>query len=104
MGGNGFFPSFREKVESFFQFGKEGLSDFGIGSGFIAHHEREGGGVGDGMSGGVVCKFCHWEEFGPFRRLVLGKDLKEGFQFLVDPFRFSVSLGVVGGREGDVIV
>ena len=26
------------------------------------------------------------------------------FQFLVHPFRFSISLGVIGSREGDVIL
>ena len=80
------------------------MSDLRIGTGFVAHHEREGGGIGDGMGSGVVCEFCHREEFGPFRRLVLGKDPKEGFKFLVDPFRFAISLGVVGSGEGDVIV
>ena len=27
--------------------------------GFIAHYEREGGGIGDGMSGGIMREFCH---------------------------------------------
>ena len=27
--------------------------------GFIAHHEREGGGVGDRVSGGIVGEFHH---------------------------------------------
>ena len=104
MGGDGFFLSLREKVEAFFQFRKEGLSNFWIGTGFIAHHEREGGGIGDGMSGRVVCEFRHREEFGPFKRLVLRKDPEERFKFLVDPFGFTVSLWVVGGGEGNVVI
>ena len=72
--------------------------------GFIAHYEREGGGVGNGMGGGVVCEFCHGQKFGPFRWLILGKDPKEGFQFLVNPFGFAIGLWVVGGGEGDVVV
>ena len=79
MGGDGFFPSFREKREAFFQFGEEGLSDFWIGSGFVAHHEKERGGIGDRMDGGIVSEFCHEKKFRPFKRLVSGKDLKERF-------------------------
>ena len=80
------------------------MSDLRIGSGFVAHHEKEGGGVGDRVGGGVVCKFCHGKEFGPLRRLIFGKDPKEGFKFLVNPFRFAVGLRVVGSGEGDVII
>ena len=80
------------------------MSDFWVGLGFIAHHEKEGGGVGDRMSGGVVCEFCHWEKFRPFRRLISSKDLEECFEFLVDPFGFTISLGVVGGREGNIVI
>ena len=29
--------------------------------GFIAHHEREGGGVSDGMDSGIVREFHHGE-------------------------------------------
>ena len=36
------------------------MSDLRIGMGFIAHHEREGGGIGDRMGGGVVREFHHW--------------------------------------------
>ena len=72
--------------------------------GFIAHHEREGGGIGDGMGGRVVSKFCHREKFGPFRRLVFRKVLKEGLKFLIDPFRFAISLRMIGSGEGDVII
>ena len=104
MGGDGFFPSLGEKVEGFFLFGKEGLSDFRVGTGFIAHHEKEGSGVGDGMGGGIVREFCHGEEFGPFRRLVLGEDTEEGFKFLINPFRFAIGLGVIGGGEGNVVI
>ena len=59
MSGNGFFPSLREKMEVFFQFGKKGLSNLRIGTGFVAHHEREGGGIGDGMGSGIVREFRH---------------------------------------------
>ena len=35
------------------------MSDLWIGMGFIAHHERKGGGVGDRMGGGIVREFRH---------------------------------------------
>ena len=104
MGGDGFLPSFGEKGETFLQFGEEGLSDFWIGTGFVAHHERKRGGISDGMGGGVVCKFRHGKKFGPFRRLIFGKDPKVCFKLLVDPFRFAISLGVISGGEGDVVI
>ena len=80
------------------------MSDLRIGTGFVAHHERKGGGVGDRMSGGVVCEFRHGKDFGPFRRLISGKDPKISFQFLVDLFRFAVGLRVIGGGKGYVVV
>ena len=80
------------------------MSDFQIGTGFVAHHERERGGIGDRMGGGILREFCHGKKFGPFRRLVLCKDSKVGLKFLIYPFGFAVSLGVIGGREGDVVV
>ena len=80
------------------------MSDFGIGPGFIAHHEKEGGGIGDGMGGRILREFCHGEKFGPFRRLILGKDLKECLELLIDPFGFTISLRVIGSGEGNVVV
>ena len=76
------------------------MCDLWISTGFVAHHEKEGGGVGDRMGGGVVREFCHGE-FGPFSGLIFGEDPKVCFKLLVDPFQFTVSL--VGGREGYVI-
>ena len=80
------------------------MSDLRISTGFVAHHERKGGGVSDGMGGGVVREFCHGKKFRPFRRLVFSKDPKVGFELLVDPFGFAVSLRVVSGGEGNVVI
>ena len=55
------------------------MSNLGIGMGFVAHHEKEGGGICDRVGGGVVRKFCHREKFRPFGRLIFGKDPKVGF-------------------------
>ena len=60
------------------------MSNFQVGMGFVAHHEREGRGIGNGMDGSIVREFHHREDFGPFGRLILDKDPKEGFEFLVD--------------------
>ena len=49
-------------------------------------------------------EFCHGKEFRPFVGLVFSKDPKVGFEFLVDLFRFAISLRMVGGGEGDVVV
>ena len=35
------------------------MSDLRIGMEFIAHHEREGGGIGDRMGGGIVGELGH---------------------------------------------
>ena len=54
--------------------------------GFIVHHERKGGGIGDRMGSGVVREFCHGEKFRPFKRLVLSEDAEIGLEFLVYSF------------------
>ena len=103
VGSNGFFPSFRKKVEAFFQFEEVGLPNFEIGTGFVVHYEREESGIGDRMGVSIVREFCHRKEFGPFRRLVLGEDVEIGFKFLVYLFQFTISLRVIGGGKGNVI-
>ena len=62
------------------------MSDPWIGMGFIAHHERKGGGIGDRVDGSVVREFCHRKKFRPFRGLVFSEDVEIGFEFLVYPF------------------
>ena len=36
--------------------------------------------------------------------MVFGEDVKIGFKFLIYLFQFTVSLGVVGGGEGNVVL
>ena len=60
--------------------------------------------MGDGMGGGVVSEFCHGKKLGPFLRFIRSEQSQVRFQFLVYPFRFSVSLRVVGSGEGDIIL
>ena len=59
--------------------------------------------MSDGVSGGVVSEFHHGKKLGPFLRFIRGEQPQVCFQFLVYPFRFPVSLRVVGSGEGNVI-
>ena len=52
------------------------------------------------MGTDVVGKFGKREEICPVTGLVVAENTKELFNFLVDAFCFSVSLGVKGSRQG----
>ena len=52
----------------------------------------------------VVGKFSMRYQLCPSGGVISAEDLKVGFDFLVHSFSFSVGLGVVGGREGEVVV
>ena len=67
--------------------------------GFISHHEIERGLIGDGMRAMVVSEFCVGDRFGPRCGVVAAKDTKIGLDFLIDSFRLTVGLWVVGGGE-----
>ena len=51
-----------------------------------------------------MSEFCHGEKGGPFFGLVRGEQPWISFQLLVDSFCFSVSLWVVSGGKGDIIL
>ena len=48
----------------------------------------------------IVCKFCKGEEVSPIVLLIVAEYSKVLFYFLVDPFGFTVGLGVEGSTEG----
>ena len=52
----------------------------------------------------VVCEFCMGNFVSPEDRVGSTKDPQISFNFLVDSFRFSVRLRVVGGGEGNIVV
>ena len=52
----------------------------------------------------VVSKFGVSNRICPSGRAISTEDSKVCFYFLVDSFRFSISLGMVGGRESEVIL
>ena len=48
-------------------------------------------------------KFCQGEESSPFPRVVSAEDPEIGFNLLIGSFGLSVSLGVVGRGEANVV-
>ena len=48
-------------------------------------------------------KFSQGEELSPFPRIVGAEDLKIGFNLLIGSFGLSISLGMVGRGEADII-
>ena len=48
-------------------------------------------------------KFSQGEEVSPFPRIMDAEDPKIGFNFLIGSFSLSISLGVIGGGEVDVV-
>ena len=72
--------------------------------GFISHHEIEWRLVCDGVRVVVVAKFCMGDFISPGAGVGSTEDPKVGFNLLVDTFRFTIRLWVVGSGEGEVIV
>ena len=60
--------------------------------------------VGDGMGAVIVSEFCVGDRFRPRCGTIAAEDMKVGLDFLVDSFRFTVGLRVIGGGEGEVVV
>jgi len=50
-----------------------------------------------------VWKLGHRQKISPLHGLTFAKDPEVGLQFLVDWFRYTISLGMIGSREGNVI-
>ena len=48
-------------------------------------------------------KFCRGEELSPFPRVMSAEDPEIGFNLLIGSFGLSVSLGVVGRGEANVV-
>ena len=51
-----------------------------------------------------MSKFHHGDQGRPFFRLVQGEQPQVGFQFLVYPFCFPISLWMIGGGEGNIVL
>jgi len=52
--------------------------------------------LGGRMNLVVVLEFCKWQEPHPIILFLVGEESEILFQFLVDPFRLSISMRVVG--------
>ena len=51
----------------------------------------------------IVSEFCVGDRFGPRCGIIAAEDAKIGLDFLIDSFRLSVGLWVVGSGEREVI-
>ena len=71
---------------------------------FISHHEEERRLRGDGVRAMVVSEFYVGYQIRPRGGVISAEDPKVCFNFLVDPFCFSVGLGMIGGRQGEIVV
>ena len=103
MGCKGLISGLFEEGESVFQGRQESLSDFWIVSWFISQNEGERGFLGQGVSSGVVCEFCHWDKVGPLIGLSLAEQSEICFYFLVDPFSLPICLWMIGGRQFEIV-
>ena len=52
----------------------------------------------------IVGEFRVGDRLGPRCRVIATDDTEIGFYLLIDSFRFTVRLWVVGGREREVVV
>ena len=60
--------------------------------------------VGDRMGAVVVGEFGVGDRFRPRCGIIAAEDMKVGFDFLIDPFRFAVGLWVISGGKGEIVV
>ena len=72
--------------------------------GIISEEEREGGDLCRAVRVRVMLEFCRGEESGPFMGVVCVKDTEVSLDLLISSFSLSISLGVVGSREADIIL
>ena len=72
--------------------------------GFISHHEKEWESRGDGVWAVIVGEFCMGYRFCPQGGIISTEDLEVDFNVLVDPFGFSIRLGVIGGGKGEIVI
>ena len=72
--------------------------------GFIPHHEEEGRLRGDRVGVVVMGKFGESYRVSPRGGVISAEDSKVSFNLLIDSFSFSVRLGMVRGRQGEVVV
>ena len=72
-----------------------GFNDTRDGLWFIAEHEVKWGFAGGGVRVVVMDKLGHGDMVSPSFRVRTAEDAKVGLNFLVESFRFSISLRVV---------
>ena len=72
-----------------------GFNDTRNGLWFISEHEVERRFAGGGVRAVVVDELAHGDMVSPCSRVRTAEDAEVGFDFLVESFRFSISLRVV---------
>ena len=72
-----------------------GFNDAGDGQWIISKHEVEWGFAGGGVRAVVVDELGHRDVVSPSFGVRTAEDAEVGFDFLVELFRFSISLRVV---------
>ena len=60
--------------------------------------------MGDGVDSGLMSKFCHGKQLGPFFGFIRSEQPQIRFQFLIYPFRFPVHLRMVGCGKGNIVL
>ena len=60
--------------------------------------------VGDGVRAVIVGEFRVGDRLGPGCGVIAAEDAEIGLYLLIDSFRFTVRLWVVGGREREVVM
>ena len=71
---------------------------------FISYHEIEQRFIGDGVRAVIVDEFSMGDFISSRTWVASTEDLKVCFNLLVNTFHFTIRLGVVDSREGDVVV
>ena len=75
------------------------FNDVGDCLGFISKHDVKWRFSGGGMRAMIVYKFGHGNMIDPCFRVRTAKDMKVGFNFLVELFCFTIGLRVIGSGE-----
>jgi hypothetical protein len=100
-----FFLDLLQGSYSIFCCGYSRIGDkMGNNMGFVSHDETEWGGILGIMFSVVMDKFRDGEVFSPFFWVIAAVDTKISFQFLVQSFSLTISLGVISGRWGNSVI
>ena len=104
MDGQGFMMSFFKVGEVFFEGGEDSFSYSWVGLRFISKEKGKWGYFGGMVRGSVMLEFSSGKKVGPGSGIVGAENTEVGFHLLIDSFSLSISLGMIGCGESDVVV